>query len=193
MSYDIKWHGCVFNNYMKLFIKNMDGQQSRDWLNDQLDEIGIHREREIYLGEVTLTAIIPQPQLMQLRSRLDSKGMCIIYDRKKILTEQVKYLVHDMITEDKPEENYSRYISKRLYLNYTYLANVFSETEGITIEHYIINQKIEKVKQLLLYSDHSISQIADITHYSSIGHLSNQFKKVTGVTPSEFKKQVQKD
>ena len=171
----------------------MDGQQSRDWLNDQLDEIGIHREREIHLGEIALTSIIPQPQLIQLKSKLEEKGMSIIYDRKQILTEQVKYLVHKLIVEDKPEENYSHYISKRLFLNYTYLANVFSETEGITIEHYIINQKIEKVKNLLLYSDHSISQIADMTHYSSIGHLSNQFKKVTGMTPSEFKKQVQKN
>ena len=178
---------------MKLFIKNLDGQQSRNWLNDQLDEIGIHRERDIHLGEIVLTSIIPQPQLIQLKGRLEEKGLCITYDRKQILTEQVKYLVHDMLADDKPEENYSHFISKRLFLNYTYLANVFSETEGITIEHYIINQKIEKVKKLLLYSDHSISQIADMTHYSSIGHLSNQFKKVTGLTPSEFKKQVQKD
>lgn len=172
----------------------MDGQQSKDWINSQLDDIGIKRESAIHLGEITLTSVIPQSHLQQLKVKLQEKGMNIIYDRKKILTEQVKYLVHEMLSgDDKPEENYSHYISTRLFLNYTYLANVFSETECITIEHYIINQKIEKVKQLLLYSDHSISQIADMTHYSNIGHLSNQFKKVTGFTPSEFKKQVQKD
>ncbi|MEO6667939.1 MAG: AraC family transcriptional regulator [Ferruginibacter sp.] len=179
---------------MKLFIKNMKGQDCKKWLAALLLELGIVHDDEIRLGEIALPAMIPQPQFMQLKSRLEENGMIIIYERKQILTEQVKYLVHEMLSGDnKPEENYSHYISKRLFLNYTYLANVFSETEGITIEHYIIDKKIEKVKQLLLYSDHSISQIADIAHYSSIGHLSNQFRKVTGVTPSEFKKQLQKN
>jgi YesN/AraC family two-component response regulator len=172
----------------------MDGQESRNWLAEQLNELGIKYEKDVRLGEIALTSVIPQPQLVQLKSRLEDKGMCIIYDRKQILTEQVKYLVNEMLSgDDKPAENYSHYISSRLFLNYTYLANVFSETEGITIEHYIIDRKIDKVKQLLQYSDHSISQIAEMTHYSSIGHLSNQFKKVTGLNPSDFKKQVQKN
>ena len=90
-----------------------------------------------------------------------------------------------------PTENYSKYISNQLFLNYTYIANVFSETEEITIEHFIIKHKIEKVKTLLQNSDHSVSQIADLLHYSSVGHLSNQFKKVTGQSPSEFKRSMQ--
>jgi AraC-like DNA-binding protein len=178
---------------MKLFIKNLYGDDQKRWLSEQLDDLGIVYEKDIRLGEIILGSIIPQAKLSGLKSRLTDKSLEMIYDRKHILAEQVKYLVHEMLERNEPpEENYSQYISSRLFLNYTYLANIFSETQGITIEHFIINQRIEKVKQLLLYSDHSISQIADIMHYSSIGHLSNQFKKVTGMNPSEFKKNVQK-
>jgi YesN/AraC family two-component response regulator len=113
----------------------------------------------------------------------------IVYDRKTILSEQLKLLVHEMFRLSQPiRENYSVYISNRMQLNYTYLANIFSEMNGITIEHYIINQKIEVAKQLLLSGRYNIGEIADALDYSSIGHFSNQFKKVTGLNPSEFKK-----
>lgn len=179
---------------MKLFIKNISSKQNLNVLKGLLDELGIHYDPEIDLGEVKLNAIVPQEKLTQFKTNLEKEGMTIIYDRKMILAEQVKYVVYEMLgLDERPDQNYSHYISKRLFLNYTYLANIFSETQHITIEHFIINLKIEKVKRLLLYSDYNISQIADLMQYSSIGHLSNQFKKVTGTTPSEFKKMVQKD
>jgi len=177
---------------MKLFIKNMDGPESKTWLKTQLNDLGIAHEKEIQLGEIALTTVISPQKLQDLKTRLEDKGLCIIYDRKQVLSEQVKYIVQEMLNcKEAPQQNYSTYISERLHLNYTYLANIFSETQGITIEHFIINQKIEKAKDLLLYNDYSISQVADMLNYSSIGHLSNQFKKVTGVSPSEFKKQMQ--
>lgn len=174
---------------MKLLIKNMYNTENREFLLTVLNDLGIMHEKELRLGELTLHMAIPQEKFQVLKSKLEDKGMSIIYDRKQILAEQVKHVVLEMLEKNQlPEENYSQFISKRLFLNYTYLANIFSETQGITIEHYIINQKIEKVKEYLLCSDYSISNIADLLGYSSIGHLSNQFKKVTGVNPTEFKR-----
>lgn len=177
---------------MKLFIKNLNSKKNIPWLQSVLDELKVLYHKEINLGELVLSTAIPQEQFKELKERLEEEGLEIIYDRKQILAEQIKYIICEMLSkEERPDENYSRYISNHLHLNYTYLANIFSETQGITIEHFTINLKIEKVKQLLLYSDYSISQVADLLHYSSIGHLSNQFKKITGINPSEFKKQVQ--
>lgn len=178
---------------MKLFIKGLDTEELRSWLCCQLADIGIPYQ-EVVLGEISLASVVAPEKLTRLKQRLEAEGLSIIYDRRLILAEKVKYLVYEMLNApEPPEENYSNYISSRMFLNYTYLANMFSETQEITIEHFIINKKIEKAKELLLYSDHNISQIADALHYSSIGHLSNQFKKVTGYSPSEYKKQVQKD
>ena len=179
---------------MKLFIKNINRQEDVRALCSLLDTLQIDCENKIELGEVKLNSIVEQEKLTRLKSELEKLGMTIIYDRKMILAEQVKYVVREMLgLDERPDQNYSHYISNRLFLNYTYLANIFSETQQITIEHFIINLKIEKVKHLLLFSDYNISQIADLMQYSSIGHLSNQFKKVTGMTPSEFKKMAQKD
>src|SRR5205085_5707367 len=102
---------------------------------------------------------------------------------------KIKQLIIDMVlfSDELPVENYSSYISKKLNYNYTYLANLFSEIEGITIEHFIISNKIEKVKELLLENELNLTQIAEKMHYSSVAHLSNQFKKVTGLTPTNFK------
>ena len=109
--------------------------------------------------------------------------------RKEVLSKKVKAVISAMLAvKDRPIQNYSDHISNELNLNYTYLANVFSEHEGRTIEGYIIDKKIEKATDMLLYGNYTISQIADLLHYSSIGHFSNQFKKLKGVSPSEFKK-----
>ena len=178
---------------MKLFIRSDQGALDESWIKQQLSELGIKYDDEIKLGEVRLNAVIPEAGFAELKHRFEQRGMSFVHDRRQILSEQIKYIVHELLSlSEKPNKNYSHYISERLFLNYTYLANIFSETQGITIEHFIINQKIEKVKQLLLFSDLSISQIADELQYSSIGHLSNQFKKVTGLTASEFKKSCHK-
>ena len=178
---------------MRLFIKNITNLSSVKELKTILAELDICYEKEIMLGELMLTSSLSQDKYQELKKRLEDIDLTILYDRKQILAEQVKYLVYELLgNEEPPRENYSHFISKRLFLNYTYLANIFSETQGITIEHFIINEKIKRVKELLLYDDYSISQVADMLHYSSIGHLSNQFKKVTGLNPSQFKKDAQK-
>lgn len=177
---------------MKLFIKNMKGNNSVNWLKTILDELCIEHDG-ISPGEVVLTMNTPGDAITALKHRLEEKGMEIIFDRKNILAEKVKHLVYEMLKdEDAQKLNYSTFIATKLFLNYTYIANIFSETQGITIEHFIISQKIEKVKRLLENTDHNISEIADMLNYSSIGHLSNQFKKVTGQTPTDYKKEQQK-
>ena len=118
----------------------------------------------------------------------------LLEDKKSILIEKIKNVITEMIhhSDELPKVNYSDYISQKLEYDYTYLANTFSEVKGITIQQYIILHKIERVKELILYDELSLSEISYKLHYSSPAHLSNQFKKVTGLTPSFFKKMKQK-
>lgn len=170
----------------------MKGTACLNWLAGVLEELNIPQPHQLELGELILPIDTPPELITRFKEKLSDHGLSIIFDRKNILSEKVKHIIYKMLDEDTlPSENYSKYISNKLFLNYTYIANVFSETEGITIEHFIINNKIEKVKSLLQNTELSISQIADLLHYSSVGHLSNQFKKVTGQSPSEFKKRMQ--
>ena len=114
--------------------------------------------------------------------------------KKVILIEKIKDVIIEMIhySDELPEVNYSEYISEKLQHDYTYLSNSFSEEQGITIQHFIIIHKIEKVKELLLYDELNLTEIFYKLHYSSVAHLSNQFKKITGLSPSFFKKLKQK-
>lgn len=178
---------------MKLHIKNIRNASCMKWLSMQLEELDIVYAKSFELGEFILSADTPHEKISAFKTRIETKGFDIILDRKSILSEKVKYVVYKMLdAEELPSGNYSAYISSVMHFNYTYLANVFSETQGLTIEHFIINIKIEKAKRLLADSDSSIGQVADALHYSSIGHLSNQFKKVTGLSPSEYRKTLHK-
>jgi AraC-like DNA-binding protein len=116
-------------------------------------------------------------------------GLEMLDDRKSIIIEQIKNAIIEMIhhAEDVPKVNYSEYISTQLNYDYTYLSNLFSEVKGITIQQFIILNKIERVKELLLYDELNLTEISYKLHYSSVAHLSNQFKKITGLTPSYFK------
>jgi AraC-like DNA-binding protein len=111
-------------------------------------------------------------------------------DKKAMLVEKIKNVIVEMVhyADELPETNFSDYLSEKLNHNYTYLSNLFSEVKGITIEHYIIIHKIEKVKELIIYDELNLTEIAYKLNYSSVAHLSNQFKKITGLTPSFFKK-----
>lgn len=115
-------------------------------------------------------------------------------EKKTILIEKIKTIVIEMIhySDDPPLLNFSDFLSKKLGYNYRYLSTLFSELKGITIEHYVISHKIEKAKELLIYNELTLTEIAEKLHYSSVAHLSNQFKKVTGLTPSFFKKMKHK-
>ena len=146
------------------------------------------------LGMVEILEDISQEQREQLKKNLLRSGLELLDDNKSILIEKIKNVIIEMIhySDEIPQVNYSEYIAEKLGYDYTYLANTFSEVKGITIQQFIIIHKIEKVKELLLYDELNLTEISYKLHYSSVAHLSNQFKKVTGLTPSFYKQLKQK-
>ncbi|MDJ1472244.1 helix-turn-helix transcriptional regulator [Cytophagaceae bacterium DM2B3-1] len=154
-----------------------------------LQEEGLH-PIDIRLGEVQIQEELAVDQAQSLREKLEEVGFELLDDKKQKMIERIKTVIITLIhseNDNLQKVNHSDYIAEQLNRDYGYLSSLFSEVEGITIEKYIINQKIEKVKELLMYDELSLSEIADQLHYSSVQHLSNQFKKVTGLTPSYFK------
>ncbi len=145
--------------------------------------------RTVDLGVIDLVDPLTEIQREQLKQNLLTSGLVLIDDKRSILIERIKTTIVQLIHQDEeiPKVNYSDYISTALGYDYTYLSNIFSETKGITIQQYIILHKIEKVKEYLLYDDLSLTEIADRLHYSSTAHLSAQFKKITGLTPTFYK------
>jgi YesN/AraC family two-component response regulator len=145
----------------------------------------------INLGEVNLSESITAQQRDQLKTILQESKLELMDNKKAILIEKIKAVIVEMVhySEDLPKTNFSDYLTKKLGNNYTYLANIFSETQGITIEHFIILHKIERAKELIIYDELNITEIAYKLHYSNVAHLSTQFKKTTGLTPSYFKAQ----
>ena len=169
----------------------MIDQASISTITNLLKELDIASEIISRPGEITLAAGTAPEKINDFEKRLEQYNMYFIFDRKNILSEKVKHVIVSLIENDvMPEQTYSSYISGQLHLNYTYLANIFSETQNITIEHFMISKKIEKASKLLSDTDLNISQISDELNYSSIGHFSGQFKKVTGVSPSQFRKNI---
>ncbi|MEO7294350.1 MAG: AraC family transcriptional regulator [Ginsengibacter sp.] len=173
---------------MKIFIKNMVSNRCKLIVKAELENIGIEYNI-IALGEVELKGEPSALKSEAFKAALLKWDFELMDDRKAILAERIKTVIIEMVhqSNELPDTNYSDYISRKLLHDYTYLSNIFSEVENITIEHFIISHKIEKAKELLLYDEYNITQIAEILNYSSIAHLSNQFKKVTGVTPTFFK------
>ena len=158
-------------------------------VKQELKKLGI-KYKGLDLGTVELLENIDKKQREQLKTNLLKSGLELMDDKKSILIEKIKNVITQMIhyTDELPKVNYSDYISEQLGYDYTYLANTFSEVKGITIQQYIIINKIEKVKELLLYDELNLAEISYKLHYSSAAHLSNQFKKITGLTPSYYKK-----
>jgi len=143
----------------------------------------------VELGEVETDRDLTTAELTQLKEALLKSGLEIMDDKKTILIEKIKNLIIEMIhfSNEELTINFSNFLSGKLNYEYHYLSNLFSEVTGTTIEHYIISHKIERVKELLLYDELSLTEIAYNLHYSSVAHLSNQFKDVTGLTPTFFK------
>jgi AraC-like DNA-binding protein len=158
-------------------------------VKDEIEKLGLH-PITIDLGIVDILENITEEQREQLQANLLKSGLEILEDKKSILIDKIKNVIIEMIhySDDLHEVNYSTYISEKLNYDYTYLSNIFTEVKGITIQQFIIIHKIEKVKELLLYDELTLTEISYRLHYSSVGHLSNQFKKVTGISPSFFKK-----
>ncbi len=146
------------------------------------------------LGMVEILEDISPSKFIELKKNLAISGLELLDDKKSILIEKIKNVIIEMVhyTDEVPKVNYSDYISEKLHHDYTYLSNVFSEVKGITIQQFIIYHKIERVKELLLYDEVNLTEISYILNYSSVAHLSNQFKKVTGLSPTFFKQLKQK-
>jgi AraC-like DNA-binding protein len=157
-------------------------------VQEELEALGVF-DVSVKIGEVDINGKLTLQQYDELKLNLSRYGLQIVEDKKSILIERIKNAIIQMIhhSEETPKTKYSCYLSNLLNHDYTYMANLFSEMEGITIEQYIIANKIERVKELLLYDDLTLTEIAYRLHYSSVAHLSNQFKKITGLTPSCFK------
>lgn len=173
---------------MNLYIKNMVCQRCKMVVKAELEKAGLH-PLSVELGEVEIEEQPDINTLQQLDKSLQSLGFKIIDDRKSRIIEKVKNAIVELIhySNNNLNKNLSHFLSQKLNYDYTYLSNLFSEVEGITIEKYFIAQRIEKIKELLKYDELTLSQIADRLGYSSVAYLSNQFKKETGLSPSFYK------
>jgi AraC-like DNA-binding protein len=176
-----------------LFIKNMVCDRCIMVVRNELDKLGLDA-KNIKLGEVTLTKEITPTEKEAVVRTLEPLGFEVIDDKKGRIIEKIKNTIIDLVHRQDGEvkTNLSDVLSDKLHHDYNYLSNLFSEVEGTTIEKYFIAQKVEKVKELLVYDELSLSEIAFRLNYSSVSYLSNQFKKVTGLTPSYFK-QIKED
>ena len=175
--------------YVKLFIKYMVSTRCKMLVKEELKKLGLHFI-VLDLGEVEIMEDITPEQRELLSKALSHAGLELMQDKKAILLEKIKNVIIEMVhySDELPNTNFSDYLSEKLGHDYTYMSNMFSEIKGITIEHFIIAHKIEKVKELLMYEELNLTEISYKMNYSSVAHLSNQFKKVTGLTPTHFMK-----
>ncbi|WP_345951081.1 AraC family transcriptional regulator [Mucilaginibacter sp. PAMB04274] len=174
---------------MKIHIKNMVCHRCKLAVEQELKQSGYHLQH-LQLGEAIIHEELNGQQLHNLDLRLKHLGFELIDDRKSRLVEKVKNLIVELVhhTHEPLTINLSEYLAGQLHYEYNYLSNLFSEAEGTTIEKYYISQKIEKVKELLIYDELTLSEISYQMGYSSVAYLSSQFKKETGLTPTYFKR-----
>jgi len=162
-------------------------------VQEALDSLNI-KYVDIELGLVETVVSTSEKKRRELEEILKKSGLQLLNDKKSILIEKIKVVIIQMVhySDELPAQNYSEYLSEKLGYDYTYLANTFSEVKGITIQHFIIIHKIERAKELMLYNEMNLTEIAYTLHYSSVAHLSNQFKKITGLSPSFYRQLGQK-
>ena len=170
-------------------IKNMVCNRCIKVVREDAEQLGLEVE-SLRLGEMVVKQEVSDEKKEQLRTVLQEDGFELLDDRKASLVEKIKNIIIQEVhhSEERRHENFSHLIADELHMDYNYLSNLFSSLEGTTIEKYIILQRIEKVKELLVYDELTLSEIAWKLGYSSVHHLSSQFKKITGLTPSHFKK-----
>jgi len=157
-------------------------------VKEELKKLGLHFI-VVDLGEIEIMEDISAEQTEQLKIALFKSGLELMDNKKSVLIEKIKVTIIEMVhyKDEVIKINFSDFLSEKLHHNYTYLANLFSEVQGTTIEQFIISHKIERIKELIMYGELTITEIAWKMNYSSVAHLSNQFKKVTGLSPSHFK------
>lgn len=173
---------------LKLFIKNMVCLRCKMVVKEELTKLGLHFVT-IELGEAEVLERISAQQHDQLKATLLKSGLELMDDKKSVLIQQIKTTIIELVHYSKEPLiiKFSEFLSQKLNYDYTYLANLFSEVQGTTIEKFFITHKIERVKELLVYDELNLTEIAYLMHYSSVSHLSAQFKKVTGLTTTHFK------
>ncbi|WP_396168598.1 helix-turn-helix domain-containing protein [Flavobacterium sp.] len=178
---------------MVLYIKYMVSLRCKMLVKEELKKLGLHYVI-VDLGMVEILEDISAEKFQDLKNNLALSGLELLDDKKSVLIEKIKNVIIEMVhyTDEIPKVNYSDYIAEKLHHDYTYLSNIFSEVKGTTIQQYIIVHKIERVKELLLYGELNLTEISYMLNYSSVAHLSNQFKKITGLSPTFFKKLKQK-
>ena len=174
---------------MKLYIKYMVSDRCKIAVKEIFKKLGIH-VIQVELGVVEVLNELPENTILKLKNALLFLGFELIEDRRTILIERIKNTVIEMVhhSDDMLKVNFSDYLSEKMNYDYTYLANIFSEVQGTSIEHFIITHKVERIKEFIIYDELSITEIAYKMNYSSLAHLSGQFKRITGLTPSYFRK-----
>lgn len=157
-------------------------------VKSELEKLGLH-STSVEFGEATIIEELSPEQKELLDAGLRRSGLELMDDKRSMIIEKIKNIIIELVhySEELPKTNLSDYLSDKLNYDYTYLANLFSEVTGTTIENFFLSHKIERVKELLVYDELNLKQIAFKLHYSSVSHLSSQFKKITGLTPSHFK------
>ena len=177
---------------MKLYIKNMVSLRCKLFVAEELHTLGVSY-LSIDMGVVELNQRVTPEQLDMFQKALVDSGLELIADKNTFLVERIKHTIIEMVhnSDEYVKYKFSNYLSEKLGYNYAYLANLFSSVKGITIEKYIILNKIEHVKELLLYDELRLKEISYKMHYSSVAHLCTQFKKITGLTPTYFKQLAQ--
>ena len=178
---------------MKIYVKNMACESCRIFVKEALEELDISPIK-IELGEVEVKEVLTESQKKKLNSKIKKAGLELLEKKQGILIEKIRTVIIDYVynSDEKPVIKFSVLLSEKLNHSYTYLANFFSEVEASTIEQYVISLKVERIKELILLEELTLSAIAFKLHYSSVSHLSNQFKKATGLTPSHFKRLKEK-
>jgi AraC-like DNA-binding protein len=173
---------------MKLYVKNMACLSCKAFVQDALLEMDIHSVK-VDLGEIETKEEVSDEEKQQLNKLIKKVGLELLESKQGILIEKVRKIIVDHVyhSEEKEIINFSDLLSQKLNYSYSYLANFFSEVQATTIEQYVIALKIERIKELIIFGEDTLTEIADKMHYSSVAHLSAQFKKVTGLTPSHFR------
>jgi len=178
---------------MKIYIKNMACKSCVSFVKEALNEMEIVPIK-VGLGEIETKNDVSDEQKCELNKKIKKVGLELLEKKHGVLIEKIRKVIIDYVyhSDEKPNMNFSTLLSEKLDHSYTYLSNFFSEVEATTIAQYVILLKIERVKEMIILEEFNLSEIAYKLHYSSVAHLSNQFKKITGLSPSHFKKLKEK-